>query len=62
MIKIALQRFVDFLNDTPEYSKFAKNIKPEQLDKDMMVEFTEYLQSRSYGEGAKSIYQRFKRW
>lgn len=61
MIKIALQRFVDFLNDTPEYSKFAKNIKPEQLDKDMMVEFTEYLQSRSYGEGAKSIYQRFKK-
>ena len=26
-----------------------------------MVDFTEYLQSRSIGEGAKSIYQRFKK-
>ncbi|MBQ6209940.1 MAG: site-specific integrase [Prevotella sp.] len=61
MVQIALQRFKDFLNDTPEYTKFAKSIKPEQLNKDMMVAFTEYLQSRSIGEGAKSIYQRFKK-
>ena len=49
------------MNDTPEYTKYAKSIKPEQLNKDMMVAFTEYLQSRSVGEGAKSIYQRFKK-
>lgn len=61
MMKISLQRFRDFLNDTPEYNKFAKSIKPEQISKDMMVLFTEYLQSRSVGEGAKSIYQRFKK-
>ncbi len=61
MVQIALQRFKDFLNETPEYNKFAKSIKPEQLNKDMMVAFTEYLQSRSIGEGAKSIYQRFKK-
>lgn len=61
MVQIALQRFKDFLKETPEYSKFAKSIKPEQLNKDMMIAFTEYLQSRSIGEGAKSIYQRFKK-
>jgi len=61
MMQIALNRFKDFLKDTPEYKKFAYNIKPEQMDKDMMVAFTEYLQSRSVGEGAKSIYQRFKK-
>ncbi|WP_276908968.1 site-specific integrase [Hallella colorans] len=61
MVQIALQRFKDFLNETPEYKKFAKSIKPEQLDRDMMLAFTEYLQSRSIGEGAKSIYQRFKK-
>lgn len=61
MIEIALQRFKDFLNETPEYTKFARHIKPEQINKDMMVDFTEYLQSRSKGEGAKSIYQRFKK-
>lgn len=61
MLRIALQRFKDFLNDTPEYNQFAKGIKPGQMDKDMMIAFTEYLQSRSVGEGAKSIYQRFKK-
>lgn len=61
MMQIALQRFKDFLSETPEYSKFVISIKPEQLNKDMMIAFTEYLQSRSVGEGAKSIYQRFKK-
>ena len=61
MLKIALQRFKDFLSETPEYNRFANGIRPEQLNKDMMEAFTEYLQSRSVGEGAKSIYQRFKK-
>lgn len=61
MMQIALQRFKDFLSETPEYTKFVISIKPEQLNKDMMIAFTEYLQSRSVGEGAKSIYQRFKK-
>ena len=61
MVRIAFNRFRDFLKDTPEYNKFEKSIKPEQLDRDMMIAFTEYLQSRSRGEGAKSLYQRFKK-
>lgn len=61
MIQMAYRRFVDFLKDTPEYSRFASGIKPEQMDKDMMVAFTEYLQSRSRGEGAKGVWQRFKK-
>ncbi len=61
MIEIALKRFKDFLNDTPEYAKYAKRIKPEQINRDMVEAFTEYLQSRSRGEGAKSIYSRFKK-
>lgn len=61
MVEIALKRFKDFLNDTQEYNKFAKRINPEQITKDMVEAFTEYLQSRSVGEGAKSIYARFKK-
>lgn len=61
MVEIALKRFKDFLNDTPEYNKYAKRIKPEQISKDMVEAFTEYLQGRSVGEGAKSIYARFKK-
>ncbi|MBR5715453.1 MAG: site-specific integrase [Bacteroidales bacterium] len=61
MVKIALQRFKDFLSDTPRYNHFANGIHPGQINKDMMVSFTEYLQSRSIGEGAQSIYKRFKK-
>lgn len=61
MVKIALTRFKDFLRDTPEYNKFEKNIKPGQITKDMVRDFTDYLQSRSKGEGARSIYARFKK-
>lgn len=61
MIVIALKRFRDFLHDTPEYNKFEKKIKPEQITKDIVEAYTEYLQSRSVGEGAKSIYARFKK-
>ena len=61
MIKIAMQRFKAFLHDTPEYTRFEKKIMPEQIDSEMVEAFTEYLQGRSIGEGAKSIYQRFKK-
>lgn len=61
MIKIAMQRFKDFLRDTPEYNKYERKIQPEQITNDMVEAFTEYLQSRSIGEGAKSLYQRFKK-
>jgi site-specific recombinase XerD len=61
MVQLALRRFIDFLNETPEYNKFAQRIKPEQIDKNMVIAFTEYLKSRSVGEGAHSIYARFKK-
>lgn len=59
MIKIALNRFKDFLKE--QYPVYEFSIKPELITKDMMEHFVEYLQSRSVGEGAKSVYQRFKK-
>ena len=59
MIKIALNRFKDFLKE--QYPVYEFSIKPELITKDMMEHFVEYLQSRSVGEEAKSIYQRFKK-
>lgn len=60
-IKRAHNVFIDFLNATPEFTKFAKRIKPEQLTKPMIVAFTEYLQSRFKGEGGHTLYARFKK-
>lgn len=59
MIKIALNRFKDFLKE--QYPVYEFGIKPDLMTKEMMERFVEYLQSRSVGEGAKSIYQRFKK-
>ena len=61
MLEMALQRFRDFLAATPEYSKYVGGIRPGQINKDMMLRFVEYLQGRSRGEGAKSIFQRYKK-
>lgn len=60
-IKRAYTVFVKFLNDTPEYERFAKKIKPQQLTKEMMVAFTEYLLSRFRGDGPHTVYARFKK-
>ena len=59
MMQIALSRFKDFLKE--KYPMNECSIKPELITKEMMEQFVAYLQSRSVGEGAKSIYQRFKK-
>jgi integrase/recombinase XerD len=61
MVELALRRFVDFLNADDKYKRYATKIKPEQLNRDMIEAFTEYLQTRSIGEGARAIYARFKK-
>jgi site-specific recombinase XerD len=60
-IKRAYYCFVDFLSTTPKYSMYAKRIQPEQINKDMIVAFTEYLQNRFRGEGPFTLYGRFKK-
>lgn len=61
MLDMALNRFKAFLSESPIYKRYARVIRPEQLNKDMIVAFTEYLQEHSKGEGAKSCFQRFKK-
>lgn len=61
MMTLTLNRFKDFLKDTPEYTKFASCIKPNQITKDMIEDFVFYIQGRSKGEGAVNIYTKFKK-
>ncbi len=58
-IKLALKRFRDFL--TQEHPKYVDFITPEQIDADMIRAFVAYLQARSYGSGAHTLYERFKK-
>ena len=59
MVRIAYNRFVDFLK--VYHPLMAEYIKPDTITHDMMLKFADYLQTRSVGEGAKSILQRFKK-
>ena len=59
MIKAAIKRFKDFI--AIEYPIFINFITPEQLNKDMMMKFVDYLQSISNGEGALTNFKRFKK-
>lgn len=59
MIRGAIDRFNDFLKKY--YPALQNNIKPDQLTKDIVKEFVEYLESKSKGEGARGYFQRFKK-
>lgn len=61
MMVLTLNRFKDFLRDTEEYNKYTSSIKPDQITKDMVSDFVDYIQNRSRGEGAMNIFQKFKK-
>lgn len=60
-IKRACVAFNDFLIAASEYKNFAKALKPQQLTKGMVIGFSEYLQKRYRGEGAHTVFARFKK-
>ncbi len=61
VISLSIDRFVDFLRETPEYERFSVRITPNMVTKEMMVKFVDYLQQRSRGEGAHTLFLRFKK-
>lgn len=61
MIQLAHRRFRAFLKETPAYAMYDRIIRPQQLTKEMMLAFVEYLKAHGKGEGPQSIYQRFKK-
>lgn len=60
VVKVALTRFLDFLRDTPEYTKYRDYIRPQQITREMVEDYADYLQSRSKGKGANVIFGCFK--
>lgn len=62
MVQLAYNRFSDFLRDTSKYQSLSMWIRPDHLNKEMMLEFVDYLKSRSRGEGAHTIYARWKKF
>lgn len=61
VVEMALRRFKEFLNDRREYEVFADYLRPNQLNHEMMAEFVDFLKDKCRGEGAKTVFARFKK-
>jgi site-specific recombinase XerD len=59
IFKTALTRFQWFLKE--KYPIFSQSIRMQQLNREMMTQFVDFLQSKSKGMGAGIIYRCFKR-
>ncbi len=53
--------FIECMEKTPEFTKYAKRLKPDQLSKEMIMAFVEYLQHKFNGETPHTLYARFKK-
>lgn len=60
-LRRANELFIECMEQTPEFAKFSKRIAPDQITKQMIVAFTEYLQSKFHGETPHTLYSRFKK-
>lgn len=54
MVRIAFGRFVDFLNETPEYNKYKDMIRPDQITKDMILSFQSICKAGVSGRGREA--------
>lgn len=59
MIKGAIIRFRDFI--TISHPMYQDTLQPQQLSKDMVAGYVQYLEANSKGEGARGYFQRFKK-
>lgn len=60
-MRATLKRFAKFLQETPEYKRFAEQLPAKALDKKMVETFAEYLSSWGNGETPKNYFNQFKR-
>lgn len=60
-LRRAKELFMECMEKTPEFKKYAQRIAPDQVTKEMIVAFTEYLQNKFNGETPHTLYSRFKK-
>lgn len=60
-LRRAKELFMECMEKTPEFKKYAQRIAPDQVTKEIIVAFTEYLQNKFNGETPHTLYSRFKK-
>lgn len=61
VMKRAKESFIESLENAPEYAMFAKMMKPEQLSKDMVLNYVDWLNDHYNGETPHTMFARFKK-
>lgn len=60
-LRHGLQKFMDFLAETPRYALYKNNLKMTQLTTEMVAAYVEYLKENGSGDGPKIYFRMFKR-
>ena len=61
VLRLSVKRFRSFIEGSKRYALFSKCIHPDQLTPDLVAAFVERLEQDCRGEGAKTLYKRFKK-
>lgn len=56
-----LQKFIDFLSESPKYSLYRNNLRMTQITPEMVGAYVEYLKEHGKGDGPKIYFRLFKR-
>lgn len=57
---VAFRRFKAFLSEMPKYAAYTTYIRPEQITKEMVKEFADYVSKHGRGRGPVTTFNRFK--
>ena len=61
VVQLALKRFREFVKGNRRYALFSQRITPDQLTPDLVEDFVAQLEKDCVGEGAHTLYKRFKK-
>ena len=61
VLTLSLKRFRKFIEETRRYALFAQRITPDQITPHLVQDFVWQLEKDCKGEGAKTLYKRFKK-
>lgn len=61
VVRLSLKRFRRFLAGSKKYSIFQNRLRPQQMTKEMMMDFVETLHGECKGEGARTLWGRWKK-
>lgn len=61
VVQLSLNRFREFVKGTSRYALFSQRINPDQLTPAIVEDFVARLEKDCVGEGAHTIYKRFKK-